>query len=105
ILYNSISRTMFISQLNTTNTLLERAKMADCNAAPAPCQPGLLFTKQDCPETPDAKDCTDYRKLVALANFISCWTRPDITFTVHVQPRSSALASSQALAALPQGKR
>lgn len=83
IAYDTESRSMCISQANTISTLLERAKMADCNPAPTPCQSGIVFTKQDCPQTPDAQDCTEYRKLIALANFISCWTRPDITFTVN----------------------
>jgi histone deacetylase 1/2 len=43
-----------------------------------------VFTKKDCPEPPEtAENCTLYRSLVALANFIACWTRPDITFTVN----------------------
>src|SRR6185437_8935027 len=48
-----------------------------------PCAANMVFSKQDCPETPDPQSCTEYRKLVALANFISNWTRPDITFTVN----------------------
>ena len=83
ILYNPAAHTMTISQANTIKTLLERAQLAVCNPTSVPCQPTAVFTKQDCPATPDPKDATEFRKLIALANFISCWTRPDITFTVN----------------------
>jgi histone deacetylase 1/2 len=66
ISYNLAARTMSISQANTIATLLER----DCNPAPTPCQAGAVFSKQDCPKIPDAQDCTEYRKLIALANFV-----------------------------------
>jgi hypothetical protein len=81
--YNAGSHTMFVSQTNTIRTLLERAGMLDCNPAPTPCQAGIVFTKTDCPETPNPESSTDFRRLIALANFISNWTRPDITFTVN----------------------
>jgi transposase InsO family protein len=83
IVYNPTLRVMHVSQVNTVNNLLERAQMADCNAVSTPCVVGCVFTKTDCPEVPDPIQVTKYRALVALANFISCWTRPDITFTVN----------------------
>ena len=81
--------------------------MQDCNPVVTPCQAGVVFTKQDCPKTPDAQRCTEYRELVALANFISCWTRPDITFTVnklckYMSNPGLSLASPQASTSLPQ---
>ena len=81
--YDAATRSMTISQANTIRTLLERAKLAECNPASIPCQPTTVFTKQDCPDTPSPDNATEFRKLIALANFISCWTRPDITFTVN----------------------
>ena len=82
--YDSAARTMFISQLNAINTLLERAGMTDCNPVSTPCQAGIVWTKRDCPQQQEsAANCTQYRALVALANFIANWTRPDITFTVN----------------------
>ena len=84
IKYDSVANTMFISQTNAIDTLLERAKMQECNPSPTPCVTGMTFTKKDCPATADdSKHCTEYRSLIALANFIACWTRPDITFTVN----------------------
>lgn len=84
IKYDRSARTMHISQANCVANLLERAKMSDCNPAPTPCAAGFIFTKKDCPTTPQSDDqCKEYRSLVALANFISCWTRPDITYTVN----------------------
>ncbi len=71
--YDPTAKTMFISQANSVASLLERARMSDCNSTVTPCQAGILFSKKDC----------EYRSLIALANFIACWTRPDITFTVN----------------------
>jgi len=84
IQFEPAARTMFISQTNSVNTLLERAKMADCNPVTTPCQTGIVWTKKDCPDKQESADnCTQYRALVALANFIANWTRPDITFAVN----------------------
>ena len=76
------SRLMFISQEHTVDVLLERAKMQDCNAAPTPCPAGTVFTNADCPATPSPRT-TEYASLVALANYLACWTRPDIAFVVN----------------------
>ena len=76
------SKRMRLNQRNSINVLLERAKMVDCNSATIPCPPGFVFTTKDSPSTPNSS-VTEYRSLVALANFISCWTRPDITYTVN----------------------
>jgi transposase InsO family protein len=84
VTYNAAARLMCISQANTINTLVERAGMTDCNPVQTPCQVGIVWTKQDCPQVPDsAENITQYRALVALANFIANWTRPDITYTVN----------------------
>jgi hypothetical protein len=76
--------TIKLRQFNTIRVLLERAKMEDCNSTSTPTISGATFTKADCP--PDAATnttITEYRSLVALLNFIACWTRPDITFVVN----------------------
>ena len=73
---------MFICQANTVAILLERAKMSDCNPVPVPCQSGAVFSKRDCPVPPSSKS-NEYSSLVALANFLACWTRPDIAFVVN----------------------
>ena len=84
IKYDPIARIMHISQSNCINNLLERAGMSDCNPVPTPCQAGAVFTKKDCPDPAESDaNCKKYRSLVALANFVSCWTRPEITFTVN----------------------
>ncbi len=58
--------------------------MTDCNPAPSPCQANMIWSKSDCPDAPESEQaCTQYRALIALANFISNWTRPDITYTVN----------------------
>jgi hypothetical protein len=73
-----------LCQRNSVLVLLERARMLDCNPAPTPCVTGAVFTKKDCPEAASPNDfLSDFRSLIAMANFISCWSRPDITFTVN----------------------
>jgi hypothetical protein len=75
---------LHISQAHAISSLLERAGMLDCNPVTTPCTPGILWTKKDCPAVPEAAErITHYRSLVALANFIANWTRPDITYTVN----------------------
>jgi len=51
-------------------------------SSPLPCQAGTVFSKKDCPATPSMRS-TEYASLIALANFLACWTRPDIAFTVN----------------------
>lgn len=73
-----------ISQANTVRVLLERANMTSCNPSPSPAATGTTFTKSDCPSDEAANTTTsEFRSLVALINFIACWTRPDITFVVN----------------------
>ena len=84
IVYDPQARIMKINQAHTITVLLERAKMLDCNPASTPCPAGAAFTKEDCPTDPAANaTTTEYRSLIALANFVSCWTRPDVTYTVN----------------------
>ena len=82
IQYKPESKTMFLSQEHTTEVLLERAQMQDCNPAQTPCPAGTVFTKKDCPPTASPRT-TEYASLVALANYLACWTRPDIAFMVN----------------------
>jgi histone deacetylase 1/2 len=77
-------RQLQLNQRNTTRVLLERSNMLNCNAAKTPSPSGAIFSVADCPNDPATnKTTTEYRSLIALLNFISCWTRPDITFTVN----------------------
>jgi histone deacetylase 1/2 len=77
--------TVTLSQRNSIEDLLERANMRTCNPAPTPCVAGFVWTKQDCPEVPQSVhlDMPNYRGLVALALFISVWTRGDVAYTVN----------------------
>lgn len=82
--YDAAGKKMWITQTNAIDVLLERAKMTGCNPASSPCPPGFVFSKKDCPQAAtDNSTTSEFRSLIALANFISCWTRPDITFTVN----------------------
>jgi hypothetical protein len=82
ITYKPESRKMFISQEHTTDVLLERAQMQDCNPAQTPCPASTVFSKKDCPPSQSPRT-TEYASLIALANYLACWTRPDIAFAVN----------------------
>ena len=106
IKYKPAERTMFISQVHTVDVLLERARMQDCNPAQTPCPSGAVFTKKDCSSTPSPRT-SEYASLIALANFLACWTRPDICFVVNKlckymsNPGERSLATAQAPPSLP----
>ena len=74
-----------VSQSVSIGNLLERAGMGDCHPAVTPCVAGVVFTKADCPVIPNARpvDMPNYRGLIALANYIAVWTRPDIVWIVN----------------------
>ena len=61
-----------------------RASLTECNPVTTPCAVGQVWSAKACPkEQTSAEECKKYSGLVALANFIACWTRPDIAFTVN----------------------
>lgn len=77
-------RYLFFSQESSVRVLLERARMTDCNPTTVPCSPGAVFSKSDCPtDASSNRSTSEYRSIIAMANFISCWSRPDITFVVN----------------------
>ena len=83
IVHDVKEKRLTMNQTSTVNVLLERSKMTDCNPVSTPCVAGFVFTKADAAVDPDPQSVTEYRSLIALANFLSCWSRPDITFTVN----------------------
>lgn len=83
IKYKPETRQMFVSQEHTTEVLLERANMQNCNPVQTPCPTGTVFSKADCPTATASPRTTEYASLIALANYLACWTRPDIVFTVN----------------------
>jgi hypothetical protein len=82
ITYRPSKRFMLLQQKNSINVLLERAGLSNANSVSTPCPNGFVFTKQDCPLEED-KNATEYRSLIAMANYIACWTRPDLSYTVN----------------------
>ena len=80
---NVEGKILTLNQSTSIHVLLERAGMTDCNPVPTPCITGANFTKADCPAIENNTTCTEYRSIIAMANFISCWSRPDITFIVN----------------------
>jgi len=84
IIHNVKLGTMQLNQATTTRVLLERAQMTQSNAVNTPVVAGAIFSKTDCPADASTNtSTTEFRSLIALLNFISCWTRPDITFIVN----------------------
>jgi Reverse transcriptase (RNA-dependent DNA polymerase) len=82
--YHPAAKEMYINQGHTASVLLERAGMTDCNPVTTPAPAGAVYTKEDSPaDSAKNTSTTLYRSLIALANFLSCWTRPDITFAVN----------------------
>jgi len=82
---------MSITQESMIISLLEKSGMSSANPVPVPCANGFVFTRADCPKDNDEKEMmeksnqgpTPFRQRSALINFLSCWTRPDVTFTVN----------------------
>jgi hypothetical protein len=76
-----------LSQRISIDNLLSRARSSMKSVHPSltPCVAGFVFTKADCPEVPQPRPARmpEYRGLIALANYISVWTRPDITYVVN----------------------
>jgi hypothetical protein len=81
--FSYANNTITVTQSNSVDVLLERAKMTDCNGSQLPCSSGTVFTKDDCPPVAENTTITEFRSLIALVNFIACWTRPDITFVTN----------------------
>jgi len=74
-------RETWIGQETSIELLLSRAGMSDCNTTTTPCAQGVTLQKKKAEEP--VVEAHQYRSIVALANYIACWTRPDITFIVN----------------------
>ena len=79
--------TVTLSQRISIDNLLSRARATMKSQHPAltPCVAGFVFTKADSPAVPQPRPARmpEFRGLIALANYISVWTRPDITYVVN----------------------
>ena len=75
------TKTTSLSQRTSIELLLSRAGMMECNPVSTPCIQGTVLRKAA--ESEEPVDAHQYRSLVALANYIACWTRPDITYIVN----------------------
>ena len=79
--------TVTLSQRISIDNLLSRARVTMKSQHPAltPCVAGFVFTKTDSPAVPQPRPARmpEFRGLIALANYISVWTRPDITYVVN----------------------
>lgn len=87
ILQSADRSVITLSQRISVDNLLSRAygSMKSQNPAPTPCVAGFVFTKTDCPSVVLSRPSRmpEFRGLIALANYISVWTRPDITYVVN----------------------
>jgi hypothetical protein len=81
------ARMVFMHQRTYALTILQRASMLECKAAPTPAVPGTVYSKKDCPSPAeraqlDAAGETKelYHTLVQSCNFLCVNTRLDLTF-------------------------
>ena len=81
------ARMIFMHQRTYALTILQRAGMLECKAAPTPAVPGTVYSKKDCPSPAeraqlDAAGETKelYHTLVQSCNFLCVNTRLDLTF-------------------------
>jgi hypothetical protein len=79
--------TVTFSQRISVDNLLSRAASSMKSSHPCltPCVAGFIFTKEDSPSPANARPLRmpEFRGLIALANYVSVWTRPDITYVVN----------------------
>ena len=98
ILQSADKTSITLSQRISIDNLLSRAatSMKSKHPAPTPCVAGFVFTKADCPAVaqPRPARMPEFRGLLALANYISVWTRPDITYVVNKLCKSMANPAS-----------
>jgi hypothetical protein len=87
ILQSEDRATITLSQRISIDNLLSRSRdnMKSQHPAATPCVAGFVFTKGDSPKVPQPRPSRmpEFRGLIALANYISVWTRPDITYVVN----------------------
>ena len=70
--------------------ILQRAGMSACGTAPTPAATGVVYTKRNCPTTPDDRAMLDevgetvvlHHSLVQACNFLCVTTRFDLTFAL-----------------------
>ena len=75
-----------INQTGYAKRILARFGMADCKPTSTPMTKDIL-RKEDCPSTKEeievmATKNTLYRSILGSINYLSAWTRPDLTFAV-----------------------
>ena len=77
-----IRKTTTLDQKQYVEDVLERFGMQECKPVTTPAEPNTRLSKKDSPEKPDPKKTTEYREVVGSLQYLSVWTRPDITFSV-----------------------
>jgi len=75
------NRTLTLSQASAVEAVLAKAGMSECNPAPTPVLPSAVFTQKDA-DAANTKDHKWYRSSLMSLNYMSMWTRPDISLTV-----------------------
>ena len=72
----------------------------DLKPKQTPMQPGVVLTKDDCPETPNPKEQKFYRSMSAKTQFVGHWIRFDVSYTAAQLARFCASAGVSHWAAL-----
>jgi len=88
---NQDKQKITLTQPKSIQNILNRSGMGESNPVDTPCIKGTTFVKTDCPQSSEEKEemiqankgPKHYRPIIALANFLSTWTRPENTYIVN----------------------
>jgi hypothetical protein len=85
VVRNYNTHTISLSQKSYIGNLVERFGLQDAHTVSIPLTPRAIFTKEQCPKTPEEiadMNGNNYRELIGSLQYVSLATRPDITFAV-----------------------
>eukprot|EP00286_Rhodomonas_abbreviata_P023936 CAMPEP_0181300748 /NCGR_PEP_ID=MMETSP1101-20121128/7054_1 /TAXON_ID=46948 /ORGANISM="Rhodomonas abbreviata, Strain Caron Lab Isolate" /LENGTH=1661 /DNA_ID=CAMNT_0023406003 /DNA_START=190 /DNA_END=5176 /DNA_ORIENTATION=- len=72
-----------LSQEQFVETIIERFSMQGCKPVSTPAEPHSHLLVSDCPATPDKDAVRKYQQIVGSLMYLSCFTRPDISYAVN----------------------
>jgi hypothetical protein len=87
---NRAARTISLSQSSFIDTILSRFSMADAKPYGSPMIPGIIYSKNDSPSSPEEAtrmQRTPYRQAIGSLMYAAVATRPDIAFAVSILSR------------------
>ncbi len=85
VTHNREDQTISLSQTTYINTMLECFALTDAKPYRSPMVPGIIYSKDDSPSTPQEAACMEkvpYQEAIGSLMYASITTQPDISFTV-----------------------